>query len=167
MNIKLILDIANKDWVIDYSKIDPYDDYIDLYFSFVKDGENNVEFNNLRFGCSITDSEDNMLGSTSYPNDGIQYVQTDQEYLEVFRQFGFRPNREYRIDAWAENGDVSFSETLNIFIPIPHIPYLSWSWNDEIAEWQPPFQPPDDGNMYTWNELEQKWDIYIPEPVAE
>lgn len=161
MNINLILDIENKDWIIDDSAIDPLDDYIDLFFAFRKDGNSQVEFDNLRFGCSFLDSNNVQIGEVAYPNDGIEYVKTDQEYLEVFRLFGFRPNRTYTIDAWAENGGISFSEQIQISIPIPEIQYRSWTWNDDLAQWIPPFPPPDDENLYEWNELEQKWDLYI------
>lgn len=162
MNIRLILDIENNDWILDDSKINPGDDYVDLYFAFRKDGDKKVVFDNLKFGFSVS-IDGTILGSANYPNSGIEYVATDQDYLEVYRMFGFRPNRTYTVEAWAENALSSFSETLSITIPIPNQPYPSWSWNDSIAQWEPPFQPPDDGNMYSWNEATQSWDLVVIE----
>jgi hypothetical protein len=38
-------------------------------------------------------------------------------------------------------------------------PYPSWTLNDDTCLWEPPVAYPDDGNMYTWNEETQAWDL--------
>lgn len=37
-------------------------------------------------------------------------------------------------------------------------PYASWTL-DENYNWQPPLLPPNDGNIYNWNEETQSWDL--------
>jgi hypothetical protein len=160
MKVKINFDTINKDWDIDTSMVDPYDDYVDFYFNFKQNGSEEVEFDNLKFGYAI--SFDGIpFGGEEYPKNTMQYIATDQTYLEISRVFGFRPNRTYYIDAWAENAGESFSEILPLEVPIPEQPYLSWTWNDDAAEWQPPFPPPDDGNMYQWIEETQSWTLVV------
>ena len=160
MKIKINFDVANKDWEMDSSGVDPYDDYVDFYFNFKENGQEEVVFDNLKFGYVVS-LEDIPFGGEEYPRAGIQYISTDQLYIENSRVFGFRPNRQYKIEMWAENSGESFSETLLLDIPIPEQPYQSWSWDDDAAEWIPPFPPPDDGNMYKWNEETQGWDLFV------
>lgn len=42
---------------------------------------------------------------------------------------------------------------------IPPTPHLSWILNDQTCTWDPPTPHPNDGNLYTWNEETQTWDI--------
>jgi len=37
-------------------------------------------------------------------------------------------------------------------------PYASWTL-DANAQWQPPVAMPTDGNMYSWNEANQAWEV--------
>lgn len=157
--MKLILDLYNKDWIME-GEPDPQYDYIDFYFAFTQDGQNYVEFDNLKFGYVILDQEDIMKWN-SYPLSGITYVSTDQQHLEVDRVFGFRPNMTYFITAWAENAGDYFEEQMSFFVPIPESPYPSWSWNDDLAKWEPPFQPPQDGQLYEWDETNQTWNVAV------
>lgn len=160
MKVNLTFDLQNKDWIIDNSLIDPYDDYVDFYFSFRKDGDVNVEFDNLAFGYVVSQNEI-PFGGEEFPRAGISYVASDQEYLETSRVFGFRPNRDYVVSAWVENAGDAFTEDLLLSIPIPNTPFASWSWNDESATWEPPFQPPNDGQLYEWDELNSTWTISV------
>lgn len=162
MKIKINFDVANKDWDLDESQIDPFDDYVDFYFNFRNAGSEQVEFNTLRFGYVVLDNEI-PVGGEEFPRAGFEYLATDQLFLEVSRVFGFRPNRSYQIDLWAENNGESFSESIIFNIPIPEQPYPSWTWDDDTAEWIAPFPPPDDGNMYKWNESSQSWDLFVIE----
>ncbi len=40
---------------------------------------------------------------------------------------------------------------------IPPQPYPSWTLDDD-ANWQPPVPVPTDGERYSWNEEQQKWE---------
>ena len=41
---------------------------------------------------------------------------------------------------------------------VPPQPYTSWIL-DANAQWQPPVPAPTDGNMYSWNEANQAWEV--------
>jgi hypothetical protein len=40
---------------------------------------------------------------------------------------------------------------------IPPQPYPSWLLDDNTCQWQPPIPYPNDGEIYTWDELSQSW----------
>jgi len=43
-------------------------------------------------------------------------------------------------------------------------PFPSWVLNQTTCLWKPPVAMPDDGQLYTWNETEQRWDLVsLPE----
>lgn len=41
-------------------------------------------------------------------------------------------------------------------------PHASWTLNEETCIWEPPVAMPTDGQMYSWNEANQSWDIVAP-----
>jgi len=51
----------------------------------------------------------------------------------------------------------TYDETRDAFIP-PQ-PYPSWTLNEESCQWESPVAYPTDGEMYTWNEETQTWDL--------
>jgi hypothetical protein len=44
---------------------------------------------------------------------------------------------------------------------IPPKPYESWILNEETCLWDSPIPYPEDGEMHTWNEETQTWDLVI------
>lgn len=40
---------------------------------------------------------------------------------------------------------------------IPPKPFNSWILNEDTCLWEPPFNPPEDNNIYKWNESMQQW----------
>jgi hypothetical protein len=42
---------------------------------------------------------------------------------------------------------------------IPPKPYNSWILNETTCQWEAPIAYPTDGNMYSWNETSQNWDL--------
>ena len=38
-------------------------------------------------------------------------------------------------------------------------PYPSWTLNEDTCQWESPVPYPDDGEIYTWNEENQDWDL--------
>lgn len=46
---------------------------------------------------------------------------------------------------------------------IPPKPYASWTLNETTCLWDPPVAYPDDGQIYTWNESTQSWDLVEPQ----
>jgi hypothetical protein len=42
---------------------------------------------------------------------------------------------------------------------IPKKPFNSWVLNENTCQWEAPVNNPNDGNMYSWNELTLSWDL--------
>ena len=42
---------------------------------------------------------------------------------------------------------------------IPPQPYDSWTLNETSCQWEAPVPYPTDGELYTWNEDTQQWDL--------
>jgi len=56
----------------------------------------------------------------------------------------------------------TYDKTRDAFIP--PCDYPSWTLNETSCLWEPPVARPDDGQLYTWNETEQRWDLVsLPE----
>ena len=51
----------------------------------------------------------------------------------------------------------SYDETLDAFIAPK--PFDSWLLDVETCVWEPPIPKPDNENMYSWNEVDQTWEI--------
>jgi hypothetical protein len=160
--MKLIIDLKHKTFNLESESIDPQYNYFDLEFLFVSDGASGIVFDNLSFEYTAF-YEDLVLNSGKYPPKNIQYVSSGQEYLELSRISGIRPNREYRIDVVVNHSNESFSESITFEVPKLNQPYDSWIWNDELVIWESTIPYPEDGNFYTWNEIDQAWDIFIAE----
>jgi hypothetical protein len=160
--MKIIIDLKYKTFSLDLTDLDPLYNYFDLKFLFVSEGEKEVIFDNLNFEYTAF-YEDIVLNSETYPPKNIQYVSSGQEYLELSRVPGIRPNKEYRIDVLVNHSNESFSDSIIFKVPKLNQPYESWIWNDELIEWESPIPYPEDENFYTWNEEDQAWNIFIPE----
>jgi hypothetical protein len=52
----------------------------------------------------------------------------------------------------------TYNAELDAFIP-PR-PYDTWVLNTETGQWQAPFPPPIDGNMYAWDPMTVNWKKY-------
>jgi hypothetical protein len=50
-----------------------------------------------------------------------------------------------------------YDQTRDAFIPPK--PFNSWLLNETTCQWESPVIYPTDGNMYTWNEQNQSWDL--------
>ena len=51
----------------------------------------------------------------------------------------------------------TYNETLDAFIP-PQ-PFPSWVLSPKTLDWEAPVPMPTDGEMYSWNETTQSWDL--------
>ena len=49
----------------------------------------------------------------------------------------------------------TYDEVRDAFIP--PCPFLSWVFAEETCKWVAPIPYPDDGRLYTWDELNQQW----------
>ena len=50
-----------------------------------------------------------------------------------------------------------YDQTRDAFIPPK--PYPSWTLNETTCLWEAPVDKPTDGQKYTWNEINQSWDL--------
>ena len=50
-----------------------------------------------------------------------------------------------------------YDQTRDAFIPPKQ--FNSWILNEDTCLWEAPVAMPEDGNMYSWNELTLSWDI--------
>jgi hypothetical protein len=51
----------------------------------------------------------------------------------------------------------SYNSSIDAFVPPK--PFDSWVLDTEIAEYVAPVDRPNDGNQYTWNEVNQAWSL--------
>jgi hypothetical protein len=51
----------------------------------------------------------------------------------------------------------TYDENRDAFIPPK--PFNSWILNEDTCNWNAPIAMPEDGNMYSWNELTLSWDL--------
>jgi hypothetical protein len=162
--MRINFDIIDKNFELYLEDIDPHRDYLDVKFSFTESGKQEVKFTNLSFEYSLFEGEI-ILGTDSYPKENIEYISSDQEYVELSRVFGFRPNRTYSLSISVSNNNEYNSETLTFVFPKPDQTFPSWTWNDDEVRWEAPIPYPGGQGepFYTWNEEDQSWDIYIPE----
>jgi hypothetical protein len=53
--------------------------------------------------------------------------------------------------------DYKYDQTRDAFTPPK--PYQSWTLNEDTCLWEAPVDKPTDGQRYTWNEINQTWDL--------
>lgn len=51
----------------------------------------------------------------------------------------------------------TFHADIDAFVPPK--PFNSWTLNNNTAQWEPPVPMPTDGQLYSWNEEEQTWQV--------
>lgn len=136
-----------------------------LSIGFANNSESKiVTFNDLNFGYSILDSEENLLISDTFPKGSEKYIQTDLDYL-IHSNFILAHNKNYKIKFWAQNNGI-FSESIyELNTPIPEKPFQSWTWNEDINCWNNPVDHPSDGLIYAWNEDNLEWVIDDKHPI--
>ena len=59
----------------------------------------------------------------------------------------------------------SYDKDLDAFIPPKS--FDSWILDETTCQWNSPINCPQDGNVYTWNEQDQQWDLLITKPAME
>ena len=86
---------------------------------------------------------------TSYNTRGGVHYNPETNELSEDQSKAFRKN-------YAGLG-YTYDESRDAFIPPK--PYESWTLNEETCLWESPVPYPTDGEMYTWNEETQTWDL--------
>lgn len=122
-----------------------------------------VVFEGLSFGfTSEIDGEEGP--SASYPEDGIEYVSTDQEYISA-DMIEAEPDATVTVNVWVENAGQRYEDSFSYVVPKPASPFASWVWSEEALGWVPPIPKPEEesptGNGYMWDEETVSW---VPRP---
>jgi len=84
--------------------------------------------------------------------EGIDFINNLYNTRDVWKQTSY--NNNFRKN-FAGIG-FKYNASLDAFIP-PQ-PFLSWTLNEEICQWEAPVSYPTDGLLYNWNEETQTWD---------
>ena len=84
--------------------------------------------------------------------DSSMWVQTSYNTVEGAHLNGGIPLRKN----FASIG-YTYDKELDAFIPPK--PFASWVLSTDTCQWYPPFNAPEDGNKYIWNEVTQSWDL--------
>ena len=90
---------------------------------------------------------------TSYNTKGGIHYDPETNEPSVDQSKAFRKN-------YAGTG-YTYDKTRDAFIPPK--PYESWTLNEETCLWDSPVPYPDDGEIHSWNEQTQTWDLVINE----
>jgi hypothetical protein len=57
----------------------------------------------------------------------------------------------------------TYDTELDAFIPPK--PFNSWVLDEDRCQWKAPVECPQDGNVYSWNEVSQAWEISNAAPL--
>lgn len=128
-----------------------------LYFGFTDSDGLPVFFDNLTFGVSVLE-DSIIIQEASFPENGLIYESTDQEFLVDLVLNSVKLGREYTLNAWVNNSDEYWEQSFSLFFPKWPQTYPSWLWSDELEFWQPPIHYPNDGKNYDWNEEKGVWE---------
>jgi len=99
------------------------------------------------------DSEPGEWLQTSYNTRGGIHYDPETNEPSTDQSKAFRKN-------YAGVG-YTYDRTRDAFIPPK--PYESWTLNEETCLWDSPVPYPDDGEIHSWNEQTQTWDLVINE----
>lgn len=139
-----------QNWEVTFENLAP--NYAHLFIGFTANAPV-VEFKNLKFKYELKQNS-NIEQQGEFPLLSIKYIRSNQDYL-ITGYLNLRPETEYELYLWAENGGKSFERTVTFTTPRPAQPYPSWTWDGE--QWNPPVPYPDDNLPYEWDEELQQW----------
>jgi hypothetical protein len=110
--IKINYNLVNNTWNI--TSAESFSLVTDVFFGFVSD-KIPVLFNNLNFGIILKQNNE-VLHTASFPKQGIEYLSTDQEFVEVIR-LELQSNKQYVLDMWCKNSDNISNNSYNFTSP--------------------------------------------------
>ena len=83
---------------------------------------------------------------------GVDFINNLYGTRDVWKQTSY--NRNIRKN-FAGVG-YTYDQTRDAFIPPK--PYNSWTLNETTCGWEAPVAYPNDGQKYSWNEINQQWE---------
>lgn len=149
-----IADLENLEW----KSIGDLGHYsANIQIGFVRGDQSPVLFDDLSFGYSILHN-DQVILENSFPQEGLIYKSSDEEYIVSDVLNSLIPEDMYIIDLWAKDSNNHIVATIEAFAPRLPQPFPSWQYNSESRLWFAPSSPPADGNKYSWNEDLLLWE---------
>lgn len=150
--MKLIANLSTNTWEKELE--DHYTSTISVSIGFIKDGEEEVFFDNLSFGVTATNGKEKI--SDFLPKEDTSYFSTDQEIIHTFiLTVGF--DEKWEISVWAENSGEIIIENIEIITSKPKKIFESWVWSEELNCWVSPIPFPKDDKSYVWDEDTLNW----------
>lgn len=147
-------DIANKTWST--QGLDAHDKSLSLYFCFNDNGNLPIVFDNFGFGYTLYLGK-KKVSEQKRPHEGMSYVRTDQEVLELFIEDNLAPEKTYKLSLWAENGGEIWQQDVEFTMPKLVGPYPSWIYNEAEEMWEAPAPYPDSDEIFYWDEETKSW----------
>lgn len=111
--IKILFRMSDQSFV--FTEIELASTYCDLMAGIVKEQER-LNMDNVSFGYALSVG-DVEVSSNAWPPTGVQYVETDQEVIEVER-VDLQPDTLHTLSVWLEYSGIRF-EGLHEFTPPP------------------------------------------------
>ena len=116
MNIKIKKNILLDQWVISKLKNDNLYDYLDVYFGFFNQNLKTIQFDSLSFGCELYTLDNTLLQSIKHMPENTNILQTESEYLQVFR-LNCKEQVSYKLKIWYNNAGIYNEEYTSFTIP--------------------------------------------------
>jgi hypothetical protein len=115
-----------------------------------------LDENNKVLQVIVVANEELMENGAESEHKGIAFCKTllgaDTNWVQTSYNANFRKNYAGIDFIYDADNDYFFAPQ----------PYPSWELDDD-AQWQAPVAYPTDGEAYTWNENDLKWDLVTPE----
>lgn len=156
--------IETNDWHVEYWDHEPNNHVIRMGMTDGSPVGTNIYFYGLSFGYDIIDvSSGTTVVERTYPMEGHTLVCSDQEYLEE-DGIVLKRNTQYRARFWACHREDTYETALEFITPNGVVNYQNFNYNAETNVYEPPTNPPDDGNVYIWNDTTGQWEAFVDDP---
>lgn len=173
--IKTVYDIEHKFWNIDTSEVGFEWNEVQIIFQSADDTERDIS--NLEFGFCLRKGAEEIL-SSHHPIGPIRYEKSKTAIMFAVRE-QLIPNETYSIEAYARDLHTKKNiDTKQLTFKTTRRPkkFESWTWNDDIKDWEAPIPHPDPVNgvddpiphkLYQWSNTRQQWIEGLPEEVKD
>lgn len=104
--------LKENNWVLNTDQISSKTN--DLFIAFTNNNPI-ISFKDLKFGYELKQN-DNIKQYGVFPQPGVRYKKTDQEYLESIR-LDLIPSEKYTLYLWAENNNTRIEKEFEITTP--------------------------------------------------
>lgn len=173
--LNTIYDIEKKLWEIDTSDVGH--DWNEIRITFRSDDDTEKDISDIKFGVILTKNNEEIY-SSHHPIHPIKYEKSKTAIMHA-NTIKLVPNEEYSLEAYTRTADtekdidVKSMSFKTLLIPKK---FESWTWNDDIKDWEAPIPHPDPANgvddpvphkLYQWSEKRQQWIEGLPEEVKD